>query len=144
MQKLKTALLGAALMGYAFASPAQATPHNVGTLFVVGAAPAAQQVHFDVFLPLRHVDKLEALVRAQTYAFYCLVLAGGIIASQLRGRAPERRGWLRGRFVPALGVAAFFCFLSFFETTHREESLARHAAFLLHVLRVDRWLQTTG
>ena len=65
MQKLKTTLLGAALVGYAFAGPAMATPHNVGTLSVVGAAPAAQQVHFDVFLPLRHVDKLEALVRAQ-------------------------------------------------------------------------------
>jgi subtilase family serine protease len=65
MQKLKTALFGAAMVGCAFATAALASPHNIGTLFATGVAPAAQQIHFDVFLPLRHKDQLEKLLEAQ-------------------------------------------------------------------------------
>src|SRR5436305_362174 len=65
MQKLKTALFGAAMVGCGFATAALASPHNIGTLFAVGAAPAAKQIHFDVFLPLRNTSKLEALLEAQ-------------------------------------------------------------------------------
>ncbi len=83
------------------------------------------------------VGVLETLFRSQTYAFYCLVLAAGISISQLRARAPNAQaGWLRGRFLPCLGVAAFFCFLSFFDNPLRHVNLAKHFEFLLHILGI--------
>ena len=84
---------------------------------------------------------LEALVRSQTYAFYCLVLVGGIVLSQLRGRKPAAdAGRLRGQFLPALGVAVFFCFLSLFDGPGRHAALGQHFEFLLQVLGVARWI----
>jgi hypothetical protein len=84
---------------------------------------------------------IEALVRSQTYAFYCLVLAGGIVSSQLRARKlPPDAGWLRGHVLPALGVGSFFCFLSFFDGPGGHAALGQHFAFLLQVLGVARWI----
>lgn len=64
--KLKTALLGAAI-SCCMISPAAiaATKSYVGTLEMAGPAEPSRAVHFDVLLPLRNKDKLEALVRAQ-------------------------------------------------------------------------------
>ncbi|MCC7485374.1 MAG: hypothetical protein IT529_10355 [Burkholderiales bacterium] len=103
-------------------------------------------LHFIVQTPAiaRH-GLVEALARSQTYAFYSIMLSAGIIASQLRRRGPAPgRGLLRGRLAPCLGVAAFFCLLSFFDGPQGHVSLGRHFAFLYHVLRVDRWLAATG
>jgi D-alanyl-lipoteichoic acid acyltransferase DltB (MBOAT superfamily) len=87
----------------------------------------------------------EALVRSQTYAFYCLLLVIGIVLSQLRARREDAgAGWLRGRAMPALGVSAFFCFLSFFDGPHRHEALRQHFRFLFHVFGIDRWIQGIG
>jgi hypothetical protein len=84
---------------------------------------------------------LEALVRSQTYAFYCLVLVAGIVSSQLRGRRPAAdAGWLRGQVRPALGVAVFFCLLSVFDGPGGHAGLSRHFEFLLQVLGVSRWI----
>ena len=60
--------------------------------------------------------------------------------SQLRARRPGA-GWLRGRFLPSLGVAAFFCFLSFFDIPEQRVPLAQHFDFLYQVFRIDRWIQ---
>ncbi len=88
---------------------------------------------------------LDTLIRLQTYAFYCVVLAAGIVVSQLRARRPDPgAGWLRGQFVPSLGVAAFFCFLSFFDGPQRHVTLEQHFAFLFQVLGISRWMQTIG
>jgi hypothetical protein len=88
---------------------------------------------------------LEAVIRAQTYAFYCAVLVAGIVVSQLRVRQPDAgAGWWRGRCVPALGVALFFCFLSFFDGPYRHVTLTQHFAFLFKVFGLDRWMQTFG
>lgn len=88
---------------------------------------------------------LEALIRSQTYAFYCVVLVAGIVVSQLRARRPDAgAGWLRGRFVPALGVAAFFCFLLVFDGPHSTVTLAQHFDFLFQAFRVDRWIKAIG
>ena len=85
---------------------------------------------------------LEALVRAQTYAFYCIVLATGIIVSQLRSRKHDpNAGWVRRQLIPSLVVASFFCFLSFFDGPQRHVSLAEHFQFLFHVFGVDRWIK---
>jgi hypothetical protein len=82
---------------------------------------------------------LEALVRAQTYAFYCVLLSAGIIVSQLRTSKPDpNAGWLRRQFLPSLGVAAFFCFLSVFDGPQRHVTLAQHFAFLTHILGIGR------
>jgi hypothetical protein len=82
----------------------------------------------------------QTLIRSQTYAFYCLVLAAGLVVSQLRARAPDPGArWFHGRLVPALGVAAFFCFLSFFDGPQQHASLAQHFAFLSQVFGMDRW-----
>jgi hypothetical protein len=74
---------------------------------------------------------VEALMRVQTYAFYCLLLSAGIIASQLRARRPAPdAGWFRYQFLPSLSVLAFFCLLSFFDGPQRHVSLAQHFEFL--------------
>ena len=90
---------------------------------------------------IAEVGLLEALVRSQTYAFYCLVLVAGIVISQLRGRKLEAdAGWLRGQVRPALGVAVFFCFLSLFDGPGGHAALSQHFGFLLQVLGVTRWI----
>ena len=88
---------------------------------------------------------LEALILSQTYAFYCLLLVAGIVLSQLRARRPDpNAGWWRGQFVPSLGVALFYGFLSFFDGPQRHVDLTQHFAFLFHVFGVDSWIQATG
>jgi hypothetical protein len=82
----------------------------------------------------------QTLIGGQTYALYCLLLAGGIVLSQLRGRRPSRTGWLRGRLLPASGVWLFYCFLSFFDGPERHVAVTDHFAFLVKVLGVDRWM----
>lgn len=87
----------------------------------------------------------EALARTQTYAFYCAVLAGGIVISQLRAHRPDpAAGLWRGRFRPSLGVALFYCFLSFFDGPQRHVSLAQHFGFLLNLFGTDRWMPVIG
>ncbi len=81
---------------------------------------------------------VDALIDAQTYAFYCVMLSGGIILSQVRTHKPDpNAGWWRAQFVPSLGVAAFFCFLSFFDGPQRHVALAQHFAFLFHIFGAD-------
>jgi hypothetical protein len=67
----------------------------------------------------------------QTYAFYCALLAAGIVVSQLRARQFDPRGsWWREQLVPSIGVALFFCLLSFFDGPQRHVGLTRHLEFL--------------
>src|SRR5262249_20847761 len=103
-------------------------------------------LHFILVSPNIVAEGLvQTLVRSQTYAFYCIMLTAGLVASQLRARAPAAdAGWFRGRVVPGLGVVAFFCFLSFFDGPQRHVSLAQHFGFLLHVLGLGGWMKTIG
>ena len=64
--KLKTALYGAAMAGCLIAATTSANAERIGNLTMVGAAQSGVQVHFDVMLPLRNVDALENLVKAQS------------------------------------------------------------------------------
>lgn len=80
---------------------------------------------------------VEALMRMQTYAFYCGVLSLGIIVSQLRSENMTRSGgWIRRQIIPSIGVACFFCFLSFFDGPQRHVSLVKHFEFLHQTLGV--------
>jgi hypothetical protein len=87
------------------------------------------------------------LIGSQTYAFYCIMLATGLIVSQLRTHTNPRdagTGWFRGRFLPVLGVVAFFCFLSFFDGPQGHVSLAEHFGFIFHVVGIGGWMKRTG
>lgn len=66
MNKFRTALYGAAMAGCLVAAASPASAERIGNLTMVGAAQSGVQVHFDVMLPLRNVDALEALVKAQS------------------------------------------------------------------------------
>lgn len=78
-----------------------------------------------------------ALLQAQTYAFYCVALSGGIILSQLFAKRPDpAAGWWRAQLLPSLGVATFFGFLSFFDGPQRHVDLMTHFDFLFHVFGV--------
>ncbi|MCC6533550.1 MAG: hypothetical protein IT531_13435 [Burkholderiales bacterium] len=80
----------------------------------------------------------DAVVRMQTYAFYCGLLAAGIIVSQLRvRRGGAGSGWVRRQLVPSIVVTGFFCFLSFFDGPQRHVSLARHFEFLLQSIGIS-------
>jgi hypothetical protein len=88
---------------------------------------------------------IQTLIRSQAYAFYCIMLSAGLIVSQLRARAPDAgAGWVRGTFLPALGVVAFFCFLSFFDGPQGHYGLAQHFEFLFHVMGIGRWMKAIG
>src|SRR5690349_17566769 len=64
-RSLKTALTGAALLaGLAYPMASEATPALHG-LKPTGTTEATRILQFDVFLPLQHKDKLEALLKAQ-------------------------------------------------------------------------------
>lgn len=81
-----------------------------------------------------------ALNYMQTYAFYCTMLVGGIVLSQLRVRHPDPgAAWWRRQLVPSLGVALFYCFLSFFDGPQRHVALGDHFGFLFDVLGAGRW-----
>lgn len=98
--------------------------------------------HFMENYTLAKYGLLEALKHAQTYAFYCVVLAAGIIISQLRNRKHDPgAGWVRRQLIPSLGVASFFCFLSFFDGPQRHVSLAEHFQFLFHVFGAGKWIR---
>lgn len=85
-------------------------------------------------------DVGDALSYMQTYAFYCALLVGGIVLSQLRVRRIDpNAGWWRRQFVPSLGVALFYCFLSFFDGPQRHVALGDHFAFLFEVFGASRW-----
>ncbi len=64
--KLRTALYGAAMVGCLIAATTSANAERIGNLTMVGAAQSGVKVHFDVMLPLRNVNALEALVNAQS------------------------------------------------------------------------------
>jgi len=78
----------------------------------------------------------KAVAGEQSHAFYTFVLAVSVGLSQLR-RAPDRaaKGWLRGRLLPCLWVAAFFCILHVFDAPlDREHSLWQRGEFLLYLV----------
>lgn len=83
----------------------------------------------------------DTLTYMETYAFYCIILAGGIVISQMRGWRPDpNAGWARRQFLPSLWVAVFYCFLSFFDGPPRHAALTDHFAFLINVLGINRWI----
>jgi len=91
---------------------------------------------------VRELDQVAALgfwpavAGCQTYAFYCVVLAAGIAASQLRGQRPRPAdGFLRRRVLPFVTVMGFFCLLHVFDDTSRTTPLADHLSFFFSLFQ---------
>jgi hypothetical protein len=82
-----------------------------------------------------------ALIGEETHAFYTVALALGIAFSQMRPLTVEpSRGWLRGRLLPRIRVALFFCVLHIFDAPlDRTHSIWQHSRFLLHLFGLDIW-----
>jgi hypothetical protein len=80
-----------------------------------------------------------ALVGEESHAFYTFVLAIGVALSQMRPRnAGLSRGRLRGRVIPCIWVAGFFCVLHVFDAPlDRDHSIWQRGQFLFHLFGVD-------
>ena len=75
------------------------------------------------------------LLDFRSYLIYSTGLGLGIGISQLRNAQPKR-GWLRGRLVPALCVISFFCLLFVFDNDVGMYAPADHLRFLGHLLNL--------
>jgi hypothetical protein len=69
-------------------------------------------------------------VNYQVLFFYNVVLAAAVSVSQLRKRGPRAHGFIRGQFLPAIGVILFYCLLSVFGDEDRLYPLAVHFKYL--------------
>ena len=86
--------------------------------------------------PIAKLGFWKAIVAYQPYMFYCLVLGVAIGISQLRKRRPIPTGWVRGRLVPSLTVALFYCLLRIFSDTSRTYPIHEHFRFLAHLFNL--------
>lgn len=84
------------------------------------------------------MDVSSALSHFPTFAFYTLVLATGLIVSQLRGARPRpEQGFLRYQVLPRVNVMLFFCFLKIFDDIFGNGTLADRLVFLLRLFGVN-------
>ena len=75
-------------------------------------------------------DPWTALSYFPTFAFYTLVLAAGLIVSQIRGHRPKPEdGFWRYEVTPRLTVMLFFCFLKVFDDIFGNGTLWDRFAF---------------
>jgi D-alanyl-lipoteichoic acid acyltransferase DltB (MBOAT superfamily) len=110
--------------------------------FATFAAACVGNLLFHLIRDIHFVAEMglwNALVGEQSHAFYTLVLATGVALSQMRPRnAGLSRGWLRGRVLPCLWVAGFFCVLHVFDAPlDRDHSIWQRGQFLLHLIGAD-------
>lgn len=91
---------------------------------------------------LREIDAVidlglvKAILGLQTYAFYCVLLSAGIVASQLKARGRTPAALTRfGRVRAFGGVMLFFCLLQVFDDTSRTVPLSAHVQFFLSLFQ---------
>jgi hypothetical protein len=84
----------------------------------------------------------KALAGEQSHAFYTFLLATGVALSQMRvGTRPAAKGWLRGRVLPCLWVATFFCVLHVFDAPlDRDHTIGQRGEFLMYLMGIDTWI----
>lgn len=112
--------------------------------FATFAAACVGNLIFHFIRDIHFVAELglwRALSGEQSHAFYTFVLATGLACSQMRVHTPDAsKGWLRGRLLPSLGVAAFFCILHIFDAPlDREHTIWQRAGFLFHLFGAGTW-----
>jgi hypothetical protein len=95
-----------------------------------------RDIHFIAELGLWKAISGEA-----SHAFYTFALAIGVGVSQMFSPTRDiRRGWLRGRLLPFVWVALFFCILHVFDAPlDREHSIGQRSLFLYHLMGIDAW-----
>lgn len=80
---------------------------------------------------------LGALQHFESYAVYSLLLAAGLIASQLRNRKPRPEdGFLRYDVMPRLGVGLFFCLIAVFDESPQLFTMHDRIAFFFSLFGV--------
>jgi hypothetical protein len=80
---------------------------------------------------------LGAIRHFESYGVYSLLLAGGLIVSQLRARKPKPEdGFLRYEVLPRIGVGLFFCLVAVFNETPELFSMHERIAFFLSLFGV--------
>ncbi|MBB3452137.1 hypothetical protein FHT86_000393 [Rhizobium sp. BK313] len=80
---------------------------------------------------------LGAMQHFESYAVYSLLLAGGLIISQLRGRKPKPEdGFLRYEVLPRIGVGLFFCLVAVFNETPELFTMHDRVAFFFSLFGV--------
>jgi len=80
---------------------------------------------------------LRAITGFHVYAFYCCVLATGIVVSQLRDakRRTRPRSFFSA-FFQHFWVILFFCLLQVFDDTGRSQPITVHFRFFLHLFGI--------
>lgn len=80
---------------------------------------------------------LESLPKFTSAVFYSLVLASGLIASQLRGKKPQPSdGFWAYQIRPRIGVVLFFCLLKIFDDISGEGTFIERLTFLFRLFGV--------
>ena len=81
---------------------------------------------------------LETLPKFYSAAFYSLLLAVGLICSQLRGHKPKPEdGFFAYHVRPRLGVILFFCMLKIFDDISGEGTFGERLTFLVSLFGVN-------
>ena len=103
------------------------------------AAAGFGNAFYHFFGDLNYIEQLgfwRALDGFSSYIFYTIVLAVGIGISQAREQKIVNSGWFRGRLIPALGVAGFYCVLSIFEHRLKRYPIQECFRFLAHLFNL--------
>ena len=81
---------------------------------------------------------LETLPKFYSAIFYSLVLAIGLIVSQLRGRKPKPEdGFFAYHVRPRLGVILFFCMLKVFDDISGQGTFGERLTFFVSLFGVN-------
>jgi hypothetical protein len=110
--------------------------------FATFAAACVGNLIFHLIRDIHFIAELgvwKALAGEAPHAFYTFVLATSVAFSQMRLRTDRlSRGWLRGRAIPGLSVAMFFCVLHVFDAPlDREHSIWQRGQYLFHLFGID-------
>jgi hypothetical protein len=113
--------------------------------FATFMAACVGNLLFHFLRDIRFVAELgwsKALSGEASHAFYTFLLATGVGLSQMRTRTGKAgKGWLRGRVLPCLWVALFFCVLHVFDAPlDRVHSIWQRGDFLMYLLGIDTWI----
>jgi hypothetical protein len=104
------------------------------------AAAGLGNMLFHFIRDIHYVAELglwRAIAGFHVFAFYCLVLSAGIVASQLRGpRQRKSSHWFWNSLTPRCGVLLFYSLLIIFADTRRTCPLSVHFTFLLHMFGI--------
>jgi hypothetical protein len=110
--------------------------------FATFAAACVGNLIFHLIRDIHFIAELglwKALVGEAPHAFYTFVLATSVAFSQMRLRTDRfSHGWLRGRVIPCIWVAMFFCVLHVFDAPlDREHSIWQRGQYLFHLFGID-------